>query len=207
MWKDISEAWKAAFEEAWIAFQNGSVPIGAVITDESGNVLLRDHNRRNEAGIVNRSIAHAEINILRRLNVSEIEPRNLVLYTTMEPCPMCLGTAVMANIKHLRYASRDPYCGFVHVRELEPYIKRRTEDYSFEGGENEFVQLVLHSCYELRFISEGASDKVLNEFRKMNASAVQMAEGMFETMYMDNAAAEGTNFGTVYDYIIASGIE
>lgn len=204
MWSDISEEWKAAFEEAWIAFRNGSTPIGAVIADENGNIILRDHNRRNEADTVNRIVSHAEANILRRLNTEVYEPRKLVLYTTMEPCPMCLGTCVMANIRHLKYAARDPHCGFVHIRDFDPYIRKRTEDYTFAGAETETVQLALQSCYELHYISMGAGDRVLNEFRQLNPSAVHTAEKLFEARYLDRAAADGADFGTVYDFILGS---
>ena len=40
MWKDLSTEWQKTFEQAWIAFQHGSIPIGAIITDEAGNVTI-----------------------------------------------------------------------------------------------------------------------------------------------------------------------
>jgi tRNA(adenine34) deaminase len=45
MWKDLTLGWQIAFAEAWIAFGNGSCPIGAAIFDEEGNLLVREHNR------------------------------------------------------------------------------------------------------------------------------------------------------------------
>ena len=115
MWNNLSEAWQCAFEEAWTSFKSGSIPIGAVIADENGNIILKDHNRSKEPDTVNRNISHAEANSLRRLDTSQYNPKKLVLYATMELCPMCMGTAVMSNIKHLRYAARDLYCGCVHL--------------------------------------------------------------------------------------------
>jgi len=52
MWNDLSEEWKKAFEQSWIAFQNGSIPIGAIITDASGRVLSVGRNETCEEATV-----------------------------------------------------------------------------------------------------------------------------------------------------------
>ena len=49
MWNDLSAEWKKTLEQAWIAFQHGSIPIGAIITDEEGNVLIAGRNETCEA--------------------------------------------------------------------------------------------------------------------------------------------------------------
>ncbi len=203
MWKDLSESWKTAFEEAWTAFRSGSIPIGAVITDESGNIILKDHNRSNESDTVNRYIAHAEANALRKLDTSKHDPKKLILYATMEPCPMCFGTAVMANFKHLRYAARDPHCGFVHIKESDPYLRSKALDYAFNNDETEFVQLTIQSYHELKYISMGAGCDVLNEFRSINESAVSVAEKLFEHRELDCLAENEESVGKVYDHIIS----
>lgn len=203
MWNDLSEIWKTAFEEAWVSFKNGSIPIGAVIADEDGNIILKDHNRGNEEGIINRNIAHAEANAMRQLDTSVYNPRSLVLYSTMEPCPMCFGTAVMANLKHLRYAARDPHCGFVHIKDSDPYLSGKALDYSFVDDETEFIQLTIQSYHELKFISMGAREDVLNEFRGLKADAVRVAEKLFRDRELDTLAKTEESFGKVYDYILS----
>lgn len=202
MWTDISDIWKKAFREAWTSFRNGCTPIGAVLTDESGNIILSDHNRCNESDIINRKISHAEANMLRRLDTTKYEAKKLTLYSTMEPCPMCLGIAVMSNIRQLQYAARDPYCGFVHIRDYDSYIEKRSENYQFIDSEMEYVQLVIQSYYELRYIELGASDNVLNAFNKLNNSAVRIAKSLFESKVLDAFVEENLEFGNVYDYII-----
>ena len=203
MWENLSEIWKAAFEEAWEAFKSGSIPIGAVITDENGNIILKDHNRSNETGVINRSISHAEANALRSLDTSEYNPKSLTLYSTMEPCPMCFGTAVMANIKRLRYAARDPHCGFVHIKDEDDYLRSKNLDYRFENDEKEIVQLTIQSYHELRYISMGAGDGVLNKFRLLNGKAVSIAERLFAEKKLDSFAESGKSFGAVYDFIVS----
>ncbi|WP_297957304.1 nucleoside deaminase [uncultured Ruminococcus sp.] len=201
MWKELSPQWQAAFEEAWTAFGNGSIPIGAVITDESGTILIREHNRAGEPDTVNRLISHAEANALRRLDTARCNVRSAVLYTTMEPCPMCMGTAVMSNIKHLRYASCDPYCGSVYLKNEDPYISGKVLDYVHEGGEPQLVQLVIQSYYELR--SEGRGDHVLRRFEELSSSAVAAARELYREKKLDSYVNSGADMAFVYDSIIA----
>ena len=61
MWEALSAAWQAAFEEAWTAYRNGSIPIGAAITRPDGTLLVRDRNRAAEPDTVNRLTARTYI--------------------------------------------------------------------------------------------------------------------------------------------------
>ena len=137
MWKDLSYEWKTAFEEGWIAFKNGSTPIGAALFDENGTLILKNRNRANEKGTINKRISHAEANILRELDITAYNLNELTLYSTMEPCPMCMGTCVMAGIRKLRFAARDPYCGFTYLKDKEPYFMTKNLDYTFADDEME----------------------------------------------------------------------
>ncbi|MDO4863876.1 MAG: nucleoside deaminase [Ruminococcus sp.] len=204
MWKDVSAPWRAAFEEAWEAFRAGSVPIGAVLCDGSGAIMLRDRNRWGEAATVNRRISHAEANLLRRLDTSVGDLHSLTLYTTMEPCPMCMGTAVMAGIRHLRSAARDPYCGMVHLAESEPYYAEKHLDFTFEGGEVELVQLTVQSYRELRHVERGASPKVLEKFEAYLPRAVSAARELYAARELDRLADTGTDVGEVFDRILSA---
>ena len=201
MWSDLSAAWQCAFEEAWAAFRQGSIPIGAVICDAEGNVLIRERNRTAEPGQRNRRIAHAEANALRRLDTAACDPDSVVLYTTMEPCPMCMGTAVMANIRHLRYAARDPYCGCVRWMHDDPYIRRKHLDYTLTGNEPETVQLVMQSYHELRTGNDPDSNPVLTAFRTMNRTAVCTAERLFREKRLDSLADSDADAALVYDAV------
>ena len=201
MWNTLSAAWQAAFAEAWTAFRQGSIPIGAVICGEAGEILIREHNRTGEAGICNRKIAHAEANALRRLNTAECDPEQLVLFTTMEPCPMCMGTAVMSNIRHLRYAARDPYCGCIHWKDDDPYIRGKQLDYVHTGHEPEFVQLVMQSYFELRLTDGQDDNPVLRKFSWLNGHAVRTAETLYAKKLLDEMAENGAEASAVYDMI------
>jgi tRNA(adenine34) deaminase len=52
-----------------------------------------------------------------------------VLFTTVEPCPLCLGAAVMADVPHVVYALHDPLVETYRLIEGSPYVARHIETY------------------------------------------------------------------------------
>lgn len=78
-------------------------PFGAVIVKD-GMVVARSANR-----VVPQKdpTAHAEIAVIR-LACKELDTHNLegcVIYTSCEPCPMCLGAIYWAHLDHIYYAN------------------------------------------------------------------------------------------------------
>lgn len=203
MWNDLSQTWKRAFEEAWNAFIEGSVPIGAVLADENGEVLMSERNRSNEKATLNRRISHAEANLLRKLDTSLYDCRKLTLFSTMEPCPMCMGTILMANIKNVHSAARDPYCGMTHLCRTEPYYIDKCVNVGFAEGESEFVQLVIQSYFELRALQRGGSDTVFKSFEKYSPRAADKASLLFRDRVLDELADRHENAEIVYDIILS----
>jgi tRNA(adenine34) deaminase len=100
---------REALREAEIAFSLGEAPIGAVIVCGS-QILARGHNLRETSGD---PTAHAEIIALREASKYKRHWRltEAVLYTTLEPCPMCAGAMVQARIKRLVFGAKDPKAG------------------------------------------------------------------------------------------------
>src|SRR5690625_1627635 len=102
---------KAALDEARKAFDEGEVPVGAVVV-QNGTVVGRGRNLRE----TNRDpTAHAEIVALRQAAATMRSWRltECTLYVTIEPCPMCAGALVMARIRRLVYGASDPKAGAV----------------------------------------------------------------------------------------------
>jgi guanine deaminase len=92
-----------AVELAGNSIRNGGGPFGAVIA-RNGEILSEASNRV----VLNADpTAHAEI-LAIRLAASELGNHDLsdcTLYTSCEPCPMCLGAIYWAGIKKVVYAS------------------------------------------------------------------------------------------------------
>ncbi|MBN1754944.1 nucleoside deaminase [bacterium] len=101
-----------ALKEARKAFEEGEVPVGAVILDRKGNILGRGHNR--VIGTSDPS-AHAEIIAIRKAcsNLKYSKLYGTILYVTLEPCPMCMQAIALANISKIIYGARDPSMGAV----------------------------------------------------------------------------------------------
>ncbi len=101
-----------ALEEARAGAAAGEVPVGAVLTDDQGRVLARDHNRPLST---NDPTAHAEILVLRAAaaRVGNYRLTGTSLYVTLEPCPMCAGALLQARVARLIYGAADPKSGAV----------------------------------------------------------------------------------------------
>lgn len=139
-WSSLPQPWQACLEESWRAYCAGCVPIGAVITDAEGNILARGRNRINETnglegGLRGTILAHAELNALIQLDRLEsidssadgrvVDPHTCVLYSTTEPCPLCMGAFYMSGLRQLHFASRDPYAGSTNLLGKTPYLSRK----------------------------------------------------------------------------------
>jgi tRNA(Arg) A34 adenosine deaminase TadA len=131
-WDMLCAPWQAAFEMAWEAYCTNTIPIGAVIADAQGNILARGRNRimdksAPEHQVCSNELAHAEINALLALKLGhqECRERKVALYTTMEPCPLCMGALYMSDVKILHYAARDPWAGSVNLLGTTPYLSRK----------------------------------------------------------------------------------
>ena len=94
---------KIAKENADIGIsKNEGGPFGAVIVDKQGNIIS---NGNNKVLLEKDPTAHAEITAIReackKLNTHDLS--NYILYTSCEPCPMCLSAIIWANIKEVYY--------------------------------------------------------------------------------------------------------
>ena len=94
---------KSALKCAKKAFDEGEVPIGAVIVLD-GKVIARGHNRRTKRQM---ATAHAEIEAIEKAcrklkswRIPECE-----LYVTLEPCPMCMGAILNARIDKVYFGA------------------------------------------------------------------------------------------------------
>lgn len=129
---DLSGHWmQMALKEARLAFDEGEVPVGAVVVMD-GILLGRGHNR-NKA--LHDPTAHAEMLAITAACETAGEARldGADLYVTLEPCPMCAGAMIWAHIKRLYYGARDPKtgaCGSVLDIVREPRLNHRIEVYS-----------------------------------------------------------------------------
>lgn len=87
-----------AVEQARLGWEEGGVPIGAALVCD-GEVLAVGRNRRIQLGS---AIRHGETDCIEAAGrLSADTYRRSVLYTTLSPCYMCAGTAVLYRIPRI----------------------------------------------------------------------------------------------------------
>jgi cytosine/creatinine deaminase len=88
----------AAIAEAEQGLAEGGIPIGSVLVID-GRIVGRGHNRRVQQGS---AILHAEMDCLERSGrLGAADYRRSVLYSTLSPCDMCSGAALLYGIPHI----------------------------------------------------------------------------------------------------------
>lgn len=88
------------------ATEQGEIPVGAVVVDENGNIVGEGYNLRET---LLSPTAHAEM-IAIESAAKKLGRRRLsdcTLYVTLEPCPMCAGAVMNAQLKRLVYGAFD----------------------------------------------------------------------------------------------------
>lgn len=104
-------------------------PFGAVIIDKDGNVIA---NGNNQVLLQNDPTAHAEIVAIRNackvLNTYDLS--DYILYTSCEPCPMCLSAIIWSNIKTVYYGCTKKDAGEIGFRDdiIYDYLSGKNND-------------------------------------------------------------------------------
>ncbi|MCX2746145.1 nucleoside deaminase [Mangrovivirga sp. M17] len=81
--------------------KESKTPFGAVLVDSEGQQVAMPNTSKADG-----PTAHAEMNVLRRMDELDYDyPEDLTLYSTVEPCPMCMGAIIWAGIGTLVYGA------------------------------------------------------------------------------------------------------
>lgn len=122
---DDQEHMRTALKQARLALQNNEVPIGAVVVWDDEPLAVA-HNRVEQ----NRdATAHAELLALQQAlqsKQSKVLP-GATVYVTLEPCPMCFGALIEAQVRRVVYAVENLKAGAVTVHRMKP-------PFEWEGG-------------------------------------------------------------------------
>lgn len=100
-------ALQAAIAQARKSLSEGGIPIGAALVDPQGVVLSLGHNQRVQTGD---PTAHAETVCMRNAGRRR-DWHTLTLATTLSPCAMCTGTAVLHRIKRVVIGEHRSFMG------------------------------------------------------------------------------------------------
>lgn len=117
LWTALDEPWREAFRQAWAALRSGTIAVGACASTSDGTIVRAARNRVFDKDgphgeIFGSSLAHAEMNVLARLEFNSHD--NLVLTTTLEPCLQCAAAIRLSRVSTVRFAGRDVYWDGCH---------------------------------------------------------------------------------------------
>ena len=134
---------KLAIIEAIKSLQSGDVPIGAVIVKD-GEIIASSYNQKEKN---NRVTDHAEIIAINiaaeKLNNYRLD--GATIYTTKEPCLMCMGAILSARIKRIVFGA---------------------SDYRFGTAELATNNKFNHKCQILAGVCKDECEKLISEFFK-----------------------------------------
>lgn len=107
---------QVALAEARQGLAEGGIPIGAALVVD-GQVIARGHNRRVQQGS---AVLHAEMDCLERAGRRTARDyRRAVLFSTLSPCDMCSGAALLYRIPRIVIGEN------VTFRGPEDYLRQR----------------------------------------------------------------------------------
>ena len=122
---------KAAIEKSRLGLAEGGIPIGSVLVLD-GKIIGRGHNRRLQQGS---TVLHAEMDCLENAGRrTAADYRRSMLYSTLSPCDMCSGTALLYGIPKIVIGENTTFKG------PEAYVRSRGV---------ELVQLNDETCIEI----------------------------------------------------------
>ena len=101
---------KKALAEAELAFDQGEVPVGAIVVVDN-QIIARAHNLTE---LLHDVTAHAEMQAITAASnfLGGKFLHNCTLYVTLEPCPMCAGALYWSQISRIVYGAKDAERGF-----------------------------------------------------------------------------------------------
>jgi cytosine deaminase len=97
----------AAYEEALAGLREGGIPIGSALMTPDGVIIARGHNLRVQSGD---TTAHAEVACIRRAGRRR-DWHTLTLASTLSPCIMCTGTALLHRIPRIVIGENRTFLG------------------------------------------------------------------------------------------------
>lgn len=199
----LGHPWPVVFEEAWTSFRGGNFGVGAVLVDPAdASILTRGRNRVAQRDAEPRTLsgnmtAHAEMNAFAGLDRFNAE--GLHLYTTLEPCLMCVAAAMQLKVAHVHYAAADEFFdGMDGLWDQHPLTSaRRPETSGPLPGVLSSVARLLPLVFTLRHFAGRTAEQLA---RRRNPELAAVADRLADDVEFRAVVADAT-FVEAFDHL------
>ena len=111
-WQQAPVGVRRSLELAHQALRAGGLPVGAVILDETGNVIAEGRNHcydppSGDDPLQGTPLAHAEMNALARIP-TDTDLSVCTLWSTHRPCSMCAAACAFTGVGEVHFLAPDP---------------------------------------------------------------------------------------------------
>lgn len=177
----MKEHWKYCLDLAVEALCVGSLGISAVVTNKKGEVISAGRNQLYDnqpscnklRGTI---ISHAELNAVAGIPEEYRDNRDVILYSTVESCPVCMGAIAMSRVRKVVFASSDSYAGSSNLNQMNPYMAKKNIEISFEKGDVEKLFTVLHFASLLIIEKLTGKEPAMQAFQKQSPEYYALAK-------------------------------
>ncbi|WP_042148932.1 nucleoside deaminase [Paucisalibacillus sp. EB02] len=208
-WSDLTTPWKRSFLQAWEAYCNGSIPIGSVLVNQQGEIVLEGRNRVLEGTapvkqVFGNRLAHAEMNVLLQLNGKDYEEMSeATIYSTMEPCIQCFGAIILSKVRNICFAATDDkLAGATTIKDEHGFIESR--NLNIRGpfpilGE---VQMVLRTDFLLRTFTTERAEELIAAHAIDYPIGVSVGRTIFQLNTLQEVKNVSDGFPLLFDELV-----
>lgn len=141
-----------AMEQAQVAYKLGYSPVGAVLVDLYGHPIGKEYSQRSIGNIL-----HAEYMLLSGHGTTGYD--RMTLYTTLEPCLMCTGMAIVGKIERVVYLLDDFWgSGPKNIKHSTDYMQSRStriEQYPIKTTEDKNLHVICTTMWKTHLVATG----------------------------------------------------
>lgn len=205
-WQALPPPWQACFKHAWEAYCDGTRAIGAAIYDRQGNLLAIGRNRIESGSAAQNQIsggplAHAEVNAILQIDFDQVDKHECVIYTSLEPCPLCVGAITMAGIKSVHFGARDPWAGATNLWQASEYMRWKNVEIF---GPHPTLEPIFHlfSVEGFHRIKHVRSEELLGRYAQLFPDQARWGEQLYTRGVLKGLLKQGAAPDVVYQALL-----
>lgn len=198
-WDSLLGPWQGALGLAWEAYRAGTSPVGAVVVDLVGAPIARGRDQVHDTtGSARGLLAHAPIVAINELSTVD-RHESSILYTTNEPCAMCMGAVITASVGSVWFAARDPYAGASALKVTNPHSARlQTRVHGPLDGPFGMLAGALRLELYLRVNPNGS---LVTAYRRLAPEVTAVAERLAEASVLEKASRRRLTVSDMVDRV------